>query len=388
MGPRNCLSNIRQLCQSTKNGKIPQLQTICLFTASAPVWNGQNQFLIRWLATSFISCVVNYSHGWAVIKTQFSFISIIFEENWMRLPPYNLDRPFFRGNLHGHSNHSDGALSPQEVIRRYKDLGYDFACISDHLWHDARFCAQSVLDCSSFDAPNFITIPSAEIHCQGKTYDNDGLWHFVANGLPLDFSIARKTETAPELIDRALAAGAYVTIAHPAWYSMTFDEAMVVGHADGVEIYNHSCAIGAMRGDGTGVADYLLQEGKRISLTATDDSHFHIPDSGGGWVMVAAESLQADKIITALKNGCHYSSTGADIINLDLEGERLEVETSPCSDIVVVGQGHASLSHHGSKITRATFDLSALKSDWFRVSIIDQSNKMAWSNPYWLNDIH
>jgi len=305
----------------------------------------------------------------------------------MKLAPFNFDRPFFRGNLHGHSNHSDGALSPEDVINTYKAFGYHFIAISDHLWGDKRFCAQSVLDCSSFDVSNFITIPSAEIHCHGKAYDNDGLWHFVANGLPLDFAMAKKTETAPELIKRAIAAGAYVTIAHPAWYSMTFEEAMMVSHAHGVEIYNHSCVIGAMRGDGTGVADYLLQEGKRISLTATDDSHFKMPDAGGGWVMVAAENLTMHDIVTALKSGHHYSSTGADIINLTLEDTHLEVETSPCFNIVVAGQGHKSLSYNGQNITKASFDLTALKSKWFRVSIMDQAGHMAWSNPYWFEDI-
>ena len=35
------------------------------------------------------------------------------------------------------------------------------------------------------------------------------------------------------------------------------------------------------------IADFLLNEGHKISFTATDDSHFHLPDFAGGWVMVA-----------------------------------------------------------------------------------------------------
>ena len=37
-----------------------------------------------------------------------------------------------RGNLHTHSNHSDGLLSPDDLYQRYKDEGYNFLVISDH----------------------------------------------------------------------------------------------------------------------------------------------------------------------------------------------------------------------------------------------------------------
>ena len=66
---------------------------------------------------------------------------------------------------------------------------------------------------------------------------------------------------------------------------MTTDEAMQVAAADAVEIYNHSCVVTSARGSGISIADYLLNEVN--SFTATDDSHFELPDWGGGWVMVA-----------------------------------------------------------------------------------------------------
>ena len=39
---------------------------------------------------------------------------------------------FFRGNLHCHSNLSDGKWSPEDVALAYRDAGYDFLCLSDH----------------------------------------------------------------------------------------------------------------------------------------------------------------------------------------------------------------------------------------------------------------
>ena len=112
--------------------------------------------------------------------------------------------------------------------------------------------------------------------------------------------MAAENETAPEMIQRALDAGAYVTLAHPEWYSMTMSEADSVSHAHGVEIYNYSCVVGSNRGSGIAIADYLLQEGHRITFTATDDSHFEKPDWAGGWVMVSADLDEAD-IVDAKK---------------------------------------------------------------------------------------
>ena len=209
----------------------------------------------------------------------------------MHLLPSKNTHKYFKGNLHGHSNHSDGALNPKDVVNKYKKVGYDFTCLSEHLWKGEKFANEVVLDTTNLNENNFIVIPSAELHCKGKQYVNNGLWHIVANGLPVDFTCADDKERAPEMIQRAIDSGAFVTIAHPEWYKLTFDECISVSHAHGVEIYNHSCHIEAARGFGTATADYLLEENKKIFLTATDDSHFRMPDAGGGWVMVASQNL-------------------------------------------------------------------------------------------------
>jgi hypothetical protein len=39
---------------------------------------------------------------------------------------------FFRGNLHGQSDRSDGLLGPEGVVSAYRDAGYDVLCLSDH----------------------------------------------------------------------------------------------------------------------------------------------------------------------------------------------------------------------------------------------------------------
>ena len=299
----------------------------------------------------------------------------------MRLPPFGLGHSLYRGNLHGHSTHSDGVFSAQAVAQTYADLGYDFTCLSDHLWIDDKFAATSVCDGRALDRKDFITLPSAELHCYGKTYDQDGVWHIVANGLPLDFACPDAKETAPDLIARAQAAGAYVSLAHPEWYTMTMDEAMQVAAADAVEIYNHSCVVTSARGSGIAIADYLLNEGKKISFTATDDSHFELPDWGGGWVMVAAAELSQNALVAALKAGHHYASTGADFTDLKIEDGVLTVTSSPVEHVVISGAGHMAMAETGKDMTVTQFDLAKFRSDWFRITLRDAAGKWRGQTP-------
>ena len=302
----------------------------------------------------------------------------------MHLLPSKNSTNYFKGNLHGHSNHSDGVLKPNEVVTEYKKLGYDFTCLSEHLWKGEKFANELVLDTTYLNENNFIVIPSAELHCKGKKYVKNELWHIVANGLPVDFKCADDKENAHDLIQRAIDTGAFVTIAHPEWYTLTFDECMSVSHAHAVEIYNHSCHIEAARGFGTATVDYLLQEDKKIYLTATDDSHFRMSDAGGGWVMVASENLNENSILDSLKAGKYYSSTGVEIIKYEMHNNLVKVETSPAENITLVGKGSRSLSVNGNKITEAIFDLNQLDTNWFRISIIDNFGRFAWLNPVWL----
>jgi len=295
----------------------------------------------------------------------------------------------FRGNLHGHSTHSDGQNSPADVVRLHREAGYDFTCLSEHLWTDPRFSAPTIIDATAFDSADFITIISAELHCPGKAHDKDGLWHIVANGLPVEFPVADSSETGPELVARAVAAGAYVTIAHPEWYSLTDDEArsLAAAGAHGVEIYNHSSAIEAGRGGGIATLDLLLNEGDRVHLTATDDSH-HVPgDAFGGWVMVAADSLTAGDIIASLKAGNYYASSGPDFIDISIDGANLDVGTSPVDRIILAGDRHRAEFVAGEGLTTASFDLASLDSAFFRVVAIDARGQCAWSNPYWMDDL-
>ena len=290
----------------------------------------------------------------------------------------------YRGNLHGHSTHSDGLNSSADVVRLYRAAGYDFTCLSEHYWSNPRFCATTLNDSSNLNKDDFITVLSAELHCHGKLHDRDGLWHIIANGLPQDFAMARATETGPELVRRAVEAGAYVTIAHPEWYSLTEPEALALAAAGahGVEIYNHASALDAGRGGGTATVDFLLHNGFWPHITASDDSHDIPRDAFGGWVMVAAQGLTSEAVLIALKAGDFYATTGPDFVSITRDGKMLEVETSPVSRIILAADRHQAEPVFADGITRASFNLEKFVSPFFRLVATDAQGRTAWSNPY------
>ena len=306
------------------------------------------------------------------------------------LAPFSTPGRFWRGNLHTHSNLSDGALEPRAVVEAYKNAGYDFMQLSEHFIGNFDF---PIADTRAFRSNNFTTLIGAELHAPETAVGE--LWHIVAAGLPLDFPKNLPGETGAQVAQRAHEAGAFIGIAHPAWSQLTIEDGRAIARAHAVEVYNHGCAIENDRGEGWYLLDQLLSEGKRLTAFATDDAHFKTPDHFGGWVHVKAESLDPDELLTALKAGHYYSSQGPQFAAIELDGKEISIACSPVDTITVVCGNSRSLVRNGKAITGATFDLSRLEkgwmlnwqSPWFRVVAIDHAGKRAWSNPIWWDDL-
>ncbi len=302
-------------------------------------------------------------------------------------PAFTAPGRFWRGNIHTHSTRSDGVLSPEEVCRRYQAEGYDFLALTDHfvgLW------GYPIVDTKPMRNNGFTTILGAELHSGAMA--NGELWHILAVGLPEDFAPSNSPhfgpvegqETGAELAARAVAAGAFVAVAHPQWSGLTLADARGIAAAHAVEIYNHGCATGADRADGFGIADLLLTEGRQLTLVATDDAHFSEPDHFGGWVMVKAEENTPEALLASLKAGTFYSTQGPELRDVRVEGKRVVVESSAVVSVIVQGAGTGARAVHGHSMTRAEVPVERLNdSPWLRVTVIDAAGKRAWSNPIW-----
>ncbi len=302
------------------------------------------------------------------------------------ISPFSLKGRFWRGNLHTHSNLSDGALPLDRTVEAYKDAGYDFVQMSEHFIDRYRW---PLADTRQFRSNSFTTLLGAELHAMATSVGE--LWHILAAGLPIDFEPPAPEETGPQLAARAAAAGAFIGIAHPAWSQLSVEDGHALEAAHAVEVYNHGCFVEVDRGDGWYLLDQLLRQGKRLTAFATDDAHFKSDDAFGGWVHVKAEALDPEALLASLKAGDYYSSQGPQIYELAIDGDELWIASSPVDAIAVVGHNSRSAGRYGRAISEARIDLAGLgkswtevkQSPWIRVVLIDRGGRRAWTNPIW-----
>ncbi len=287
---------------------------------------------------------------------------------------------YWKGNLHGHSTLSDGALSPQEVCARYREAGYDFIALTDHFRHNYNY---PLADTRPFREPGFTTLLGAELHAPATTRGVE--WHILAVGLPLGFAPPASGEDGPALAARAVAAGAFVAIAHPHWYQLTPEDGATLAAAHAVEVYNHTSHVHCDRGDGLMFYDALLSEGRRLSALAVDDSHWKAEDAFGGWVMVKAEANEPEALLAALHAGAFYSTQGPVLEEVRREGDEIVVTCSPASTIALVGPVSDNVRALGHGLTGARLPLSRFAGSWCRLAVADAQGRRAWSNPLWLD---
>jgi hypothetical protein len=287
---------------------------------------------------------------------------------------------FWRGNIHTHSNRSDGTQAPEEVCRRYREAGYDFLCLSDHFLAKYGF---PIVDTRPYRTNAFTTVLGAEIHAPANSHGE--IWHILAAGLPDDFAPTAEGETGEALAARAKAAGAFVGIAHPQWSGLTIDDGRAMApHAHAVEIFNTGCNLESTRGDGTYLLDALLSEGHRLTAYAADDAHFRFPDAYGGWMMVKAADNEPEALVAAMKSGLFYASQGPVIHAFAVDGGEARIECSSVANIAIVGRGTRAAHVRQDGLTSARLSTEKFAGDWLRLVVTDAAGRSAWSNAVWL----
>jgi len=296
---------------------------------------------------------------------------------------------FFRGNLHCHSNRSDGQISPEAVVGAYRDAGYDFICLSDHF--EAEYAWQ-VTDTRTLRDENFTTIVGAEL--SSAPWDERDAYWVTAAGLPVDFEAPPEDDHAVA-IRRAGDLGAFVVMLHPGLNNLPLAAATELPTIDAVhavEVYNHHLATLANPDGANGayMLDGLLEKGRRLLVNAGDDAHFDDPkDRFGGWVEVHCDRLDPDALLGSLKAGRYYSTQGPSLRELLLDDQQLRVETTEVYAIALTGGGarwqsaEERSSEDGEPIAEADFDLTPFRGSYCRVTVVDPEGKRAWSNPIW-----
>ncbi|MGB2906377.1 MAG: CehA/McbA family metallohydrolase, partial [Candidatus Aminicenantaceae bacterium] len=180
--------------------------------------------------------------------------------------------PWYKGNLHAHTTHSDGDTPPEGVIQWYRDHDYDFLSITDHNF------LLNVRDYAALQDDGFILISGNEI---SDAYENRSL-HLLALGL----SDAQLKPVGGEGILATLQnnvtairqAGAVPVLAHPN-FTWAFGAKEMIGIRECVlfEVLNAHPSVNN-QGDDTRPGteemwDRVLSTGKLIFGIGTDDTH-------------------------------------------------------------------------------------------------------------------
>lgn len=277
---------------------------------------------------------------------------------------------WLRGNLHTHTTKSDGVFSPQQILDLYGELGYDYLMISDHdkITSDEEY--------QMMEAHGMVLLTGNEISRNGvHTLHVDACAEIVPDRL--------RQKVLNDIEDLARETGrGFAIIAHPNWQEH-FNHASLeklrewVGYK-GIEIFNASC----LRGHGSAYAtdkwDMLLSEGRKLWGYANDDSHRR-EDVGAGWNMVYAYEKTVQGVSRALQEGRFYASTGVIINKIEVEGNRIRIETENAEHIAAIKDTGMPFSRSNETWIEVEVPESAR---YVRFQCWGQGESMAWTQPF------
>ena len=289
--------------------------------------------------------------------------------------------PFYKANFHCHTTESDGRLSPEECVHFYASAGYDILAITDH-----RTVTTPQLGTTS-NRP--FLIPGIEID-----YRLPGQWVHVL-GIGMDESISsiwNRYGTPQEGIDLIDSLGGIAILAHPAWSLNTPAFMRSLTGLSGVEIWNSVSTIplNGDRADSSSLLDVTWASGgKLLPVYANDDSHQYQTEAGVAATMVQADSLSVPSIMSALKSGRFYGTTGPSIFQIENRNyQEIIVHCSPATAVIFYSDcpWAAGRTVLGNGITQANYFIQ--KSDHFvRVEVRDESGRKAWSAPIQIKQV-
>jgi len=304
---------------------------------------------------------------------------------------------FYKANLHCHTTLSDGCLTPEEIKKEYTAREYAIVAFTDH----NRFVGHNELTDAGFLALNGY---------EADISDNDEPDGYYRRCYHFNCFAADKGERAAVVplpaykdmdginawLKRCGDAGFLVCYNHPYWSLQTLDDYRALKGLFASEIFNFGAYhLDGLDGNQTQVYDTLLRLGNRIGCVAADDNHNNhafghpLNDSFGGWVMVKAEKLNYEAVISAFKKGNYYASAGPAIESLYVEDN---IVTIVCSEAVRIScttagrHGQVANAVGSERLTQATFSIHP--SDvYFRLEVMDERGDRANSRAYFLDEL-
>ncbi len=274
---------------------------------------------------------------------------------------------WMRGNLHTHSNFSDGSCSHQQMIDEYAARGYAFLCFTDHdrLTDYHRY--------EKLDARGMVLIPGNEVTAGGPH-----LSHINAS------QVLRPFAQRQAVIDNVIGDDSLIVVNHPSM-GASFDHFPTLRLKQlrgyhGIEIFNGICGIDRGSPYALDKWDIILAEGSRVWGFANDDAHA-LHDIGLGWNVAYIKERSVRGVMEAISRGRFYASTGVVISRIEVDGMRVRLETENAARIVAIATG-------GKRVGVA--DGNAIEVEipdrvmYVRFECWGTGEQFAWTQPFWV----
>jgi hypothetical protein len=299
---------------------------------------------------------------------------------------------WYKGNTHTHTLISDGDSTPDEVVRRYREHGYDFLVLSDHNF----LTSVETLNALHGADEQFLIIKGEEV--TDKFEDKP----LHVNGLNISYLVEPQggksvVETIQRDVDAIHEASGLPHINHPNYrWAISAEDLKEVSNYKLLEIYNGHPYVNNLGGGGVPgmeeIWDILLSNGKLIYGIAVDDAH-HFKDPGNkslalpgqGWIVVRAQRLSVEAILQAIEAGDFYASTGVELEDYVATKDSITINIKDLKPYrqrryrtQFIGKDGIVLDEASTKTAVYYFKGDEI---YVRAKIIDSNGNKAWTQP-------
>ncbi len=249
---------------------------------------------------------------------------------------------------------SDGSLSPGQMAKVYKELGYDFLVITDH-WSVTK-----------------VTLPGLMMYTGQEL---TGIRHIT--GMNIRNYVDATARPLEPLLGEINKQNGTAILNHPRLDpKSTVDQVARLNSLHHMEIHNDLVQFGGGFDDQS-FWDAVLSSGKKIYGVAGDDAH-DLADIGHAWIMVYAHEYERETILSSFNRGRYYASTGVFLDSILVQPGVIRIKSRNADYIRFVGQKGVTLDSVIAKT--AEYKITG-QEGYIRVVAGRWDEKKAWTQP-------
>jgi hypothetical protein len=304
---------------------------------------------------------------------------------------------WYKGNLHMHTQRSDGHVSTAEAIHIYEKKGYDFIAITDHRKPSVTIEPNTtgILDNQEIKMNSMLLLSGVEWDTGGNNTELAGdvdCFHILGIGMSSNkhgrnFGEVEHPEPC-EIIETIKKDGGFAVLAHPCWSVMDPASINECEGADAAEIFNAVSGIpwnGERRDSSTWFDIWATHYGILMPAIAGDDTHRYSGDECQSFTMVNAEDLSSASIMKALYDGDFYASQAPTINEVIFDDEKRMIHVECSQDVImaVFYSNHIWTPERFMHVVDGCVDYHLKKGEsYIRIELIRADGKKAWTSPY------